>query len=89
MAPETKRARSPEAELQLARTIIAIGLVIWVLLAVAVQVRWGALTAFVLVGWGGSMLVCLAFVVAPLLHSPLPAAVDGAGTSVGERPVAA
>jgi len=65
------------AELRRARLIIVSGLVAWSAIAVAVQLALGTIASFVLVGWGGSSLVCLAFLLGPLAASgPLVLAED-------------
>jgi hypothetical protein len=56
----------PDAELQRARVIILAGVALWSAIALAVQLRYGALASVVVVGWGGSILVCLALTVGPL-----------------------
>ena len=40
----------------------------WGLLAALVMIQYGAIASFVLVGWGGSVLVCLAFALPLGLH---------------------
>ena len=39
------------------------GVAVWLVLAIVVQLRYGTLATVVLVVWGGSMLVCVGYVV--------------------------
>ena len=83
-----ERPHSAAAELRRARVTIVVGLTVWLVLAVVEQLVWGELTSFVLIGWGGSMLVSLVFVVTPLLRASAQAPNDRSLT-FGERPIAA
>lgn len=49
----------------------------WAVLALVVQLELGTIASFVLVGWGGSSIVCLTFVLGPLASSG-PKATDEA-----------
>jgi hypothetical protein len=59
------RADARDRELHRARIVVLAGVAIWALLALLVQVRYGAIAAFVLVGWGGSIVLCLVFMFGP------------------------
>jgi hypothetical protein len=57
---------SPDQELRRARTIIFLGLAVWLAIALAVELRYGTIATVVLVGWGGSGVLCFVFGVWPL-----------------------
>jgi hypothetical protein len=56
----------PDPELRRARAIILLGLVIWAAIAVLVELFDGTIASIVLVGWGGSGVLCFVFGVWPL-----------------------
>jgi hypothetical protein len=60
-------------------------------LSLAVQLRYGRFAATVLIGWGCSMIVCLAYVVASWLRlaTPLPAEEAWAAAPKPHRPMTA
>jgi hypothetical protein len=57
---------APDQELRRARAIILLGLAVWAAIALAVELRYGAVASVVLVGWGCSGLLCFVFGVWPL-----------------------
>jgi hypothetical protein len=61
----SREANGADTELHRARIVILGGLALWSVIALAVQLRYGTIATFVVVGWGGSILVCLALTIGP------------------------
>jgi hypothetical protein len=55
-----------ETEFRRARAIVVAGVLVWAAIAALVMARYGAIASIVLVGWGGSSVVCLGFMFGPL-----------------------
>ena len=66
-----ERSQSPEAELHRARIVVGAGVFTWAAIALAVMTRYGTIASFVLVGWGGSIVVCLAGMFGPFALAEL------------------
>jgi hypothetical protein len=85
------RDRSSAAghELRRARLIVGVGVLAWATIAALVMMRYGTIASFVLVGWGGSMVVCLAATFGPFAMAELRPAAPVAVEAVASDDVAA
>jgi hypothetical protein len=57
--------RTTDPALRRARIIVVTGIAVWLALAAAVQLWYGAIASVVLVGWGGSIVLCLGYMFGP------------------------
>lgn len=71
MTRQRDRANAADAELRRARIIVAAGVTIWAAIAALVMMRHGAIASVVLVGWGGSIVVCLVCMFGPFALAEL------------------
>jgi hypothetical protein len=65
------RADAADRELRRARIIVAVGVLVWAVIAAVVMARHGAIASVVLVGWGGSIVVCVAGMFGPFALAEL------------------
>lgn len=63
----TRWTTAERFELRRARQAIVLGVLVWAALAILINARYGELAAVLIVGWGGSMVICLALLGGPML----------------------